>query len=223
MNVLISFAKCVLDRFKSFNRFQTDMKIYAFVDVHGRKRIIDEIIETAKREKPDIIIDAGDISNFGKGLKEGLERLDTLGVPVLILHGNHESEEQMNEMCQNFANVIFMHKGLFELDNYAFFGYGGGGFSRKDDVFERISKIVIKKIKGKKLIFFSHAPIFKTKTDYIRGKHLGNESYRKFIEETKPKLVICGHFHETAKMTDDISGSLVVNPGPYGLIFNFKD
>lgn len=199
------------------------MKILAFVDVHGRMNIIDELVETAKSEKPDVLIDAGDISNLGKNLIAAIEKLSSTGIPLLIIHGNHETASGMREACSKFKNVFFLHNGSYEIGGFVFFGHGGGGFARVDENFENAAAKFLKNYdRKKKLIFVSHAPVYRTRTDYLRGEHRGNESYRKFVDKAKPRLVICGHFHENAKMNEGVGESFVVNPGSHGLLFKLE-
>ena len=69
---------------------------------------------------------------------------------------------------------------------------------------------------GKKLVFITHAPIYKTKLDYIYKEHRGCKSSRKFVEKFKPVLTLCGHFHETENKSDKINETLIINPGHKG-------
>jgi len=75
------------------------MKILAFVDIHGNKIFLNEIIERAKREKPHIIVCAGDISNWGQNLNSILSKINKIGILTLIIHGNHESEDEIKKIC----------------------------------------------------------------------------------------------------------------------------
>jgi Icc-related predicted phosphoesterase len=45
-------------------------------------------------------------------------------------------------------------------------------------------------------------------------KHAGSKSLRRFIETIQPRLVVCGHIHESAGI-DTIGGTRLVNPGPF--------
>ena len=49
--------------------------------------------------------------------------------------------------------------------------------------------------------------------------HHGNKSIRKFIDQKKPLLNICGHLHETEGKKQVINKkTLTINPGPDGVI-----
>jgi Icc-related predicted phosphoesterase len=49
---------------------------------------------------------------------------------------------------------------------------------------------------------------------------VGSRAIRGFIERHQPPLVLCGHIHESPRMTsryrDEIGRTVVVNPGQFG-------
>ena len=70
------------------------MKILAFTDLHAYLPSLNKLIAKAKKEKPDLMICAGDFTLFGQGL-EMFKRLD-LKIPLLVIPGNHELPEEMH-------------------------------------------------------------------------------------------------------------------------------
>jgi len=192
------------------------MKILAFVDLHGNIKKLRDLKKKAKQA--DIIVCAGDLSIFGTEQDTIMAELDSIGKKVLLIHGNHESEEETKALCAIFDNLKFIHKKVYTFKDYCFIGWGGGGFSLVDTAFEKFANKIKEKIKGKKVVLVTHAPPYNTKVDYIYKQHAGNKSIRKFIETTKPKIDICGHLHETANKKDKIKNTLVINPGPDGAI-----
>ena len=195
------------------------MKILAFTDLHGKREIVNGIIRKTINEKPDLLICAGDLSEFGRQIERIATNLNKLNKIILIIPGNHETDEDISKICKDNKNIINIHKGVYEKDNYLFFGYGGGGFNKEDPKFENISMKFKKMInKGKKIIFVTHAPIYNTKLDLLNGEHLGNKNIRRFIDDIEPKLVICGHFHENELLTDYVKKTKIINPGYEGMI-----
>lgn len=195
------------------------MKILAFTDTHCNKMAHKKIKERTEFFKPDLLVSCGDISVFTSGLEESAKFIEGLGISCLIIPGNHESESDIKEICKKYKNLINIHSGCYEVGNILFFGYGTGGFSYRDEKFDRISKQFIKTLeKNKKLIFVTHAPVYKTKLDLIMNEHRGCISSREFIEKTKPFLTLCGHFHENENKQDNIGESLIINPGKFGRI-----
>ena len=123
------------------------MKILAFVDTHGSIKAIKKIADKAKKEKPDLLICAGDVSMFQHGLDYLIYKTSEIGVQTLVVHGNHETEEGLKKSCSLFKNTVCVHNKSFNKNGYLFIGYGGGGFSVKDDKFTRAMKRFSGKIK----------------------------------------------------------------------------
>jgi len=192
------------------------MKILVFGDTHGNLKVLDKIISSSKNV--DLVICNGDLSNFGKNLKEAGEKLEKLDKLVLIIHGNHESKRDIDSISGK--NIINLHKGAYELNDYIFFGYGGGGFAKVNKDFENVAKKFKKIIKkDSKVILITHGPPYKTVADLIpEFGHVGCKSIRKFIEEHKILINVCGHIHDTFGKASKIGRTLVVNPGPLGKI-----
>ena len=197
------------------------MKILAFSDLHSDKNKLKALIQKIEKENPDIIISAGDITNFSRNLKEIISEFKKIKKILLIIPGNHETAKQIEEISDN-KQIISIHKRSFEINNVIFLGYGTGGFSKKEEEFENISKRFIKTIKkGSKIVLITHAPPYGTKIDFIPGlNHCGCISYTNFIKENKPLLHICGHLHETWNTEDKIGNTLIINPGPGGKILS---
>jgi Icc-related predicted phosphoesterase len=192
------------------------MKILAFVDVHGDIKAVDNLVRIANEEKPDFLICAGDISDWGKNLKVLLKKFK--GLQLMIIPGNHEDEDALREICKEFG-FIYLHTGCYELNKYKFFGYGSGGFCIEDRNFENLIKKFKRVIeKGDKVILVTHGPPYGNKLDRINGGHAGCKSYNKFIKEVGVNLCICGHFHETSGNFDTLGRTVLINPGKGGKI-----
>ena len=195
------------------------MKILAFVDIHGSLKALNTIVKKTKKENPDLLVCAGDITIFENGLGYLVQRLSKLGKTILFIHGNHETAENFSYVCSLFKNTKFIHKKMFRANNYIFIGYGGGGFSLKDKDFEKAAKKLLKQIKkNEKVILVTHAPPYKTRLDKILREYAGNKSIRKFIENNNIFIAIAGHFHENAGKEDKIGKTKLINPGPFGKI-----
>ncbi|MBT3395139.1 hypothetical protein HOA59_00275 [archaeon] len=196
------------------------MKLLVFTDVHGHNSSIKSIIKKAKKEKPDFLVCAGDLTDWGRGVKKVLKKFEELKIPLLLISGNHEESIDLRKISSKFEYVIFLDNGSYEFEDFIFFGYGDGVFATKDKYFEKISKKFISSIdRKKKLIFITHVPPYKTKLDLLPLiGHSGNESVKKFVLKHKPRLVLCGHLHENFGKKEVVGNSLILNPGPDGKI-----
>src|SRR3989344_386691 len=195
------------------------MKLLAFADVHGSLHAIRKIQEKAKKEKPDILICAGDISIFETNIDLLLSGLNKIGVPVIMIPGNHEGVESLRKACSLFKNMIFLHNRLHEIGSMLFFGYGGGGFALTDKGFENAVKSHKAKMKkAGSIVLVTHQPPYGNRLDRIAGQSCGNKSYTKFIRDFKPKLAVSGHLHENFRKKDNLGKTRLLNPGPDGTI-----
>lgn len=196
------------------------LRILAFSDLHGSEKGLKALAVKAK--KADVIICAGDFTVFEHNILRIMRKLDALGKPVILVHGNHEEPFLVDEICRKLRNVKQIHKSILQISDYAFVGHGGEGFDHISEDFERFAAAAMKKIRQlqkqkKKIIFVTHQPPHNTKLDYIWAHH-GNKSYAKFDKKLQPLLHICGHLHETQGKKDRIGKTMVINPGPKGMI-----
>ncbi len=195
------------------------LKILASVDVHNNKEILERIVEMSKLT--DIVVVAGDMSNFERGLREIMEELNNSSCKVLVIPGNHESPDSLIHASRGLRNIVNLHRSYYVLNKVLFLGYGTGGFSLHDAEFVKTIPYfnkVISKIKPEKVVLVTHAPPFGCRVDLIENKHVGNKDITKFIEEHNIDLVICGHLHENAGVYDFIGETMIINPGPIEIL-----
>jgi uncharacterized protein len=188
------------------------MKFLTFIDVHQDKKAIKKLVTRAKKSDIDFIICGGDISDFGRGLREGLSAFNAIGKKCYFIPGNHEEHlSGINDLLKEFPNI-------FTEGSYVFLGYGGDGFSTQNPEFRQLAREWYSEFKDKKVIFITHGPPANTAIDLLGERHVGNLDYRKFVERIKPKLYVCGHLHETVGQSDHIGETKLVNPGWDGLV-----
>lgn len=201
------------------------MRIYAFTDLHGNEKALRTVRREAK--KADLLICTGDLTIFEHEMEKLLRKLDTLKVQTLMLHGNHEEEEEMRAACEALEHVTFLHRELTSIDGYHFLAYGGGGFSERYPDFERwLKQKRWRTHDWSRTIILSHAPPYKTTLDNVGEEgmawHVGSKSLRDATRKRKPLLVLAGHIHECNNTEDTIGPTLVANPGPSGRAFDLR-
>jgi len=205
------------------------MKLFVFVDLHGDLKVFNRIKDRVKKEKPDALLFAGDVTFFGFGIKTWLKKLDSFKLPIFIVPGNHELEEEVEVYSKNLKYVKNVHLKSVNFKSILIIGCGGGGFTEEHASFERSEKEFEKdikklKIKGNKskIILIAHQPPYNTATDYLPhwGK-VGSKSIRNFIKKYQPLYCITGHIHENFGKRDKIGKTEIINPGPEGEIIEF--
>jgi len=199
------------------------MKILAFADLHSSITAYKKILAKVKKDKPDYILCLGDFTMFEQNIEQIMDKLNDIGVPIYLIHGNHESELIVKKLVKRYPNLTFVHNTVMPLGEYTLVAHGGGGFYGKngrDKDFESFVKENKDKIKGK-IILMTHAPMARTKLDHIKwmNEHVGCESYTQFAEKYKPILILSGHIHETFGITYKKNKTVISSPGPEGLIY----
>lgn len=196
------------------------MRIFAFTDFHGSQEAFQRAHDTVAAEKPDLVLVAGDIVNHdGEKAKQFLSDLTEAGTPVYFVPGNMDSPDLVD--WSGSGSVRGLHGRCESLGNADLIGLGSsphGVFSTPIEYSEAMAAQVLEKASTNyhsgPLILVSHCPPKDTKADrVISGQHIGSSSVRKFVEETKPMVVVSGHVHE-AQSIDRIGSTIVVNPGP---------
>ncbi len=202
------------------------MKFVCFTDLHADMKILDALIIRSNKEDIDAVICAGDFTIFESNIKKILKKINLIKKPVFMITGNHEDKEKLQvELNQKkYENLIYIDEGYYRMGDFLFLGHGGGGFSMRDAEFRKLSREWRKKVikKTDKIIFITHMPPYDSKADNLGDANAGNRDYRDFILRTSPKLCVCGHLHETAGAKGVINKTLVVNPGPKGMVINVK-
>lgn len=198
------------------------MKFLTFVDLHENRKVLHELVSRAQEKDIDFVLCAGDFSTFGKGLRHFLEEFQACGKPLYVIPGNHEESLNLDFLIKDFSFCTNLHRKAITLGNYVFLAYGGGGFAAQDAEFRKIAREWYGRYNGQKIVLVTHGPPFDTKLDILPQGHVGNKDYRKFIERIHPKLVVCGHLHETAGQTDVLGSTKLVNPGWEGMVIELK-
>ena len=199
------------------------MKILAFSDIHGSVKAL-KIIKK-KSKFADLIICCGDFTIFVNGIQSILKLFNSFNKQVLLIACNHEDHLNLEKICRQYDNIIYLHNKGIVINNIFFFGNSANGFTYDDKAFENEIKHVIpilKKYKDKKKVLLTHASPFGTKADLVIDRHCGNKSIRHFLIENKIDYNFCGHIHEAANTITQIQKTVVVNSGAYGVVINIS-
>lgn len=199
------------------------MKLLAFTDIHEDMRTLARIKRHIADERIDLAVCTGDFTVFGRSTKRVLEAMDSLGVPLILIPGNHEDDEEVAQLAQRCKNIHWAHERFVDVKGLRFFGFGGRGFSRREPDLEALERRHAKEFTANTIVL-CHAPPYNTALDEVdAGWHVGNESLRELIMRRKPMLVLCGHIHECFHSHDTLAGTTLINPGPDGEIIEVEE
>lgn len=199
------------------------MKILIFADIHGNLNILHRLKRQVKDEKVDLVLCPGDFTMMGCETRAVLSRLNMFKVPVFLIHGNHEEEEEIAKLATEYPNITFLHKQVIEHKGWWFGSYSTSGLREKYPdqeawVKENHDRIAAAAKSGK-LIWMDHPPPSDTTLDDIgEDWHVGSHSFRILIENYQPVYAFCGHLHETFGREEMIGKTIVINPGPRGKV-----
>ena len=201
------------------------MKLLLFSDLHLSENHTKSIVEQSKNV--DIVIGAGDYCSLRRNLDQVIGWLSVITTPTLLVPGNSESYEELVNACKSWPGSQVLHGNGTDIHGIHFFGIGGGipitpFGSWSYDFSEKEAEILLKDCPAKGVLI-SHSPPKGILDRSSFGMHLGSKSIRNVIHEKYPKLVVCGHIHESGGKIDKVDETVVINAGPHGVIYELND
>jgi hypothetical protein len=191
------------------------MKILGLSDIHGDDRILEKALELAVSESVDVIMLAGDLTNFDNIAKNIIKPLKTLNKPILVVPGNHDSMETIDQIAQKY-DILNIHGKTQIFGDIGIIGIGGALEGPIYAVSEqRIDELISREIENikhlKKKIILSHIFPSQSKMSNLSNIVSGSNSLYKRIKEFNIDLVVCGHIHEASGLEEKIGNAKVVN------------
>lgn len=179
------------------------MKILLLSDIHSRIKNLQELVERAKNKEMDLILIAGDLTNFGgeRETREVIEEIKKLEKKIFAVPGNLDTKETLLFLEKE---KISLHSKKEQFKDFVFVGFGGATNCIGDgetifaetEIYEKLKELLINE-KKKKVFLLTHAPPKNCLLDKsFSGKHVGSESVKKIISEFSPEFCVSGHCHE---------------------------
>ena len=200
------------------------MKVLVFGDTHGLADF-SHLHELA--QQADLIVHVGDLTNASIEIAEavaGLKQLqERFGVPLVITHGNHETRSLVEHIGED-SSLVYLHQRVWVYqDELVFFGFGGGGFARNEPEVEEFFHQAYDDhhATGSTHIWLFHGPPHDLAVDEhpFMGA-TGSLSKRELIDTYNPHFVFCGHIHESWGVIHEHKNTVLVNPGPNGVLLD---
>lgn len=195
------------------------MKILALSDIHGDVHLMKEMAEKGAREKVDLVLLAGDLTNFDRPKDGLLKPFKEKGLEVAVLPGNHEGLAEIGFLVDAYK-VKNLHGYSIKSGDVGIFGCGYGDIGLhqlSEEQFFQTLKKAHDSLKGvRKKVMVTH--IQPSDSILSMGIFPGSRGVRKAIEEFQPDLHICGHIHESHGIEDKIGRTRTINVGKSGKI-----
>jgi len=187
------------------------MRIYAVADIHGKIEKIAKIKTVIAQESPDILVIAGDITNYVSPLKT-LDLLKDIPIPILGIRGNSDFKH-VETLLQAQENTTLLSHVPLIYQNLRFVGLSGTiplPFISKISLRENRFLDRLKPGITPQTIMVVHPPP-RNICDKVGNRFsAGSFCLQNFIENHPPLMVLCGHIHEQAGY-QFIKNTLVVN------------
>lgn len=196
-----------------------DVRLLLFSDLHRDVAAARSLVERAA--DADVLVGAGDFAVMREGIRDVIDVLRAVDRPTVLVPGNGESDAELTDACRAWAAASVLHGSGTAIDGVDFFGLGGGvpvtpfGPWSFDLDEEEASRLLASCPAGAVLV--SHSPPHGL-VDRSKGRHLGSTAVLAAIERVRPRLVVCGHIHDSWGERAETDGTLVVNAGPAGTL-----
>ena len=200
------------------------MNLLLFSDVHVNQAACERLCRLSNGA--DLVIGAGDFGALRHGINKTINWLSEISKPSLLVPGNAESFEELQAACHQWPKAVVLHGSLIEVNGYEFFGIGGGipitPFGTWSYDFSEEQSLELLKDLPEGGILISHSPPFGLLDTASTGRHLGSTSIREMVEKRSPRLVVCGHIHESSGKMIRFLNTDIVNAGPKGVFYNLS-
>jgi hypothetical protein len=155
------------------------------------------------------------------------EILKRRGDRVYAMPGNHETAQQIAELCEKFGLRNF-HGGHIEAGGFHLVGLGYSNPTPFDTPGEYSEQELEEKLHAfdglKPMIAVCHAPPHGAMLDRITNlRHAGSRAVREFIRREQPRYFFCGHIHEAAGVAEKLGATSAMNVGKKGYLLDLEN
>ncbi len=166
------------------------MRILACADLHGHPERIARVRALAAAHTPEVIVLPGDLTHAGQG-EDALTLLHAFAVPVLAIPGNMDGPRAVAEIT---GNGSLNHGSLLGADPVVIGGVSFGG----------------SQVRVPCEVLVTHEPPAGTLDLAASGQHIGSRAVRDLVDRLRPRVLTCGHVHESPGIVR-LGETMVVN------------
>ncbi len=197
------------------------LRILAAGDLHGDQRLAEKLAKKAEKEKVDLVVICGDITQFDQSTENMMKPFVERNEKVIIIPGNHESVATADFLAE-FYGVTNLHGYSIQAGDVGLFGCGGANIGvaqmSEDEIYNLIKKGFEKVKDLKKKILVTHVHPSDSKMEKFTQFFPGSKGVKKAIDKLKPDILLCSHVHEAEGIEEKIGKTKVINVGKKGKI-----
>lgn len=187
-------------------------------DLHNNTELIEEIRN--RNTEIDILLVAGDLTQTGSEyeIKSMLNKLNGLGVEVILVMGNHDVAAQANKnLCDEFENITELRNEYIKVYGLTIYGSPYSldcgwafGFKTEDEMQNYLPdrKVDILLTHGGPNI--SRISTCRSLSGYGTVE-IGSDKVTEYIRNYQPTLSISGHCHECSGNVEIIGKTQIIN------------
>ena len=193
------------------------MKLLAFSDLHRDLGQAAKLVEMSA--EADVVVGAGDFASVHEGLGETIGALAAIEKPTVLVPGNNETEDALREAASGWSAATVLHGSGTAIDGTEFYGLGAGiPITPWDWSFDLDDESAAEKLAPcpEGAVMVLHSPPQGHCDSSGNGDHFGSKALLQAIEQRRPRLVVCGHIHESWGCQSQIGETPVRNLGPAG-------
>ena len=187
------------------------MRIYAVADIHGKPDKIAWVREKTEDLKPDVLVVAGDITNYFNSA-DVIEQFNHMPAPVLAIRGNTDLKK-VDHLLDYYPNTSSLHLKEQTINGLKFVGVSGTipvPFSSRIGWHEKRIINALAALVDDNSVLVVHSPPRGVLDDAFGKFHAGCRRLYHLVVQRQPRLVLCGHIHECPGIAS-IGQTTVVN------------
>jgi len=193
------------------------VKLLAFSDLHRDLDRAARLVEMS--HQADVVIGAGDFASVHEGLEETIEALAGIAAPTVLVPGNNETDDALRAATAAWSAATVLHGGGTTIDGVDFFGLGAGvpttPWDWSFDLEEERATVMLTHC-PENAVLVLHSPPREHCDENGAGDNFGSVAELHAITEKRPRLVVCGHIHESWGCESKIDETPIYNLGPKG-------
>ncbi|HLD10470.1 MAG TPA: metallophosphoesterase [Candidatus Nanoarchaeia archaeon] len=197
------------------------LKILSAGDIHGDSSAAKKLAILAEKEKVDLVILCGDITNFHLDTQNLIKPFKEKNLKLLLIPGNHDSFATADFLAELYG-VKNIHGYSVQYKNVGIFGCGGANIGteqlNEDEIYNTLKKGFTQIKDLKKRVMVTHVHPNKTKMENLSSFIPGSKGVKKAIDNFKPDILLCSHIHEAEGLEEKIGKTRVIHVGRQGKI-----